>query len=135
MTGGVAGLDFGFDKEQERYRQHVRLLLADEPVRAAVAAAHADLGAEPDVRPLYRELGCRGLLAPHWPIEYGGGGRDLFDLAIVYEELVRAGVPDQLHVNTIQIVGQFVLMAGTPEQRAAYLPGMAAGEIFGSVFY
>ena len=32
-------------------------------------------------------------------------------------ELVRAGFPDTLHVNTIQIVGLFLLLAGTPEQK------------------
>src|SRR6185436_17327449 len=90
---------------------------------------------EPDARPLYRELGELGLLAVNWPVEYGGAGLGLIEASIVYEELVRARIPDTLHVNTIQIVGLFILMAGTPEQKAAHLPALARGEHFASVLY
>jgi alkylation response protein AidB-like acyl-CoA dehydrogenase len=128
-------MDYGFSKEQELFRQEVRTLLADEPVRAAIGRLRGDDEPEPDVRPLYRELGRRGLLAPNWPTEYGGSGRGLVEAAIAAEELVRAGVPDTLHVNTIQIVGLFILMAGTPRQKAAHLPALARGERFASVLY
>lgn len=128
-------MDFGTSPQQELYRHQVRDLLGDEPVRAAIERLYVDGGCEPDVRPLYRELGRRGLLAPNWPVRYGGAGRGLLDAAIAVEELIRAGVPDTLHVNTIQIVGLFILMAGTPEQKAAYLPALARGERFASVLY
>lgn len=128
-------MDFGFSKEQELFRQRVRTLLADGPVRDGIAALWAAPESEPDARPLYRELGRRGLLAVNWPERYGGGGRSLLDAAIAVEEMVRAGVPDTLHVNTIQIVGLFLLMAGTPEQQARYLPPLASGERFATVLY
>jgi alkylation response protein AidB-like acyl-CoA dehydrogenase len=130
MTGST-----GFTEEQERFRREVRALLADEPVRAEIKRLRSGDEPEPDVRPLYRELGRRGLLAPNWPLEYGGSGRGLVEAAIAAEELVRAGVPDTLHVNTIQIVGLFILMAGTPRQKATHLPAMARGERFASVLY
>lgn len=139
MSNGLSiGMSIGMSKEHELYRQHVRMLLDDEPVRAAIARVHAGcpapgIAAEPDVRPLYRELGRRGLLAPGWPVEYGGEGRGLMEAAIAAEEMVRAGVPDSLHVVAIQIVGLFVLMTGTPEQKAAYLPPLARGERFACV--
>lgn len=132
---------FGFTEEQERFREEVRDALAAPEVRAAIAECTAEQYAatpesiEPDVRPLYRVLGGLGLLAVHWPVEYGGRGRPLTDAAIVAEELMRAGVPDTLHVNTIQIVGQFLLMAGSDEQRSRLLPGIARGERFASVLY
>ncbi|GLI02607.1 acyl-CoA dehydrogenase family protein [Phytohabitans aurantiacus] len=128
-------MEFGFSKEQELFRQRVRNLLAEGPVRDGIAALRADPDPEPDARPLYRELGRRGLLAVNWPERYGGGGRGLLDAAITVEEMVRAGVPDTLHVNTIQIVGLFLLMAGTPQQQARYLPRMASGERFATVLY
>lgn len=126
---------YGFIEEQQRFRADVRETLTSAAVRAAAVAATGADGVEPDARPLYRLLGELGLLAVHWPAEYGGAGRPLTDAAIVAEELVRAGVPDTLHVNTIQIVGQFLLIAGTEEQKRRHLPALARGERFASVLY
>nr|BAW27694.1 dehydrogenase [Streptomyces sp. SoC090715LN-17] len=126
---------FGFTQDQERFRADVRKTLRSAEVQAAAAAATGAFGVEPDARPLYRLLGGLGLLTVHWPVEYGGRGRSLTDAAIVAEELVRAGVPDTFHVNTVQIVGQFLLMAGSEEQKRRYLPPIARGESFASVLY
>ncbi|MGH4033417.1 acyl-CoA dehydrogenase family protein [Actinomycetota bacterium Odt1-20B] len=126
---------FGFTEEQQRFRADVRTALRSPEVRAAAAAATPAYGVEPDQRPLYRLLGGLGLLAVHWPAEFGGAGRPLTDAAIVAEELVRADVPDTLHVNTIQIIGQFLLMAGSDKQKQRHLPALARGERFGSVLY
>jgi alkylation response protein AidB-like acyl-CoA dehydrogenase len=46
---------------------------------------------------------------------------------------VRAGIPDALHVHTIQIVGLFLLLAGDEEQKRAHLPALAGGERFATV--
>lgn len=126
---------FGFTENQERFRADLRKTLRSAEVQAEAAAATGAFGVEPDARPLYRLLGELGLLAVHWPVEYGGQGRSLADAAIVAEELVRAGVPDTFHVNTVQIVGQFLLMAGSDEQKRRYLPAIARGESFASVLY
>jgi alkylation response protein AidB-like acyl-CoA dehydrogenase len=114
------------------YRESVVDRLRDPELQKTLAGLS---GPEPDARPLYRQLGELGLLAPNWPEEYGGAGLGQAEAAIGYEELVRAGIPDTLHVNTIQIVGLFLLLAGTPEQRAAHLPALARGERFASVLY
>lgn len=126
---------FGFTEDQQRFRADVRKTLRSADVRTAAAAATGADGVEPDARPLYRLLGELGLLAMHWPVEFGGEDRPLTDAAIVAEELVRAGVPDTLHVNTIQIVGQFLLMAGSDEQKRRHLPALARGESLASVLY
>lgn len=126
---------FGFTEDQQRFRAGARETLRSARVRAAAQQATGADGVEPDQRPLYRLLGELGLLAVHWPVEFGGEGRPLTDAAIVAEELVRAGVPDTLHVNTIQIVGQFLLMAGSEEQKRRHLPALARGESFASVLY
>ncbi|HET9894918.1 MAG TPA: acyl-CoA dehydrogenase family protein [Streptosporangiaceae bacterium] len=126
---------FGFVQEQERLREWVRAELATTAIAAELAAVRQSTEREPDVRPLYRALGERGLLAVSWPREYGGAGLTATEAAIVAEELFLAGVPDTLHVNTIQIVGQFLLTGGTPEQRKRYLPALARGERFAGVLY
>lgn len=125
----------GFAQDQHAFRQAIRGLLRTDEMRTAIALATPRKGHEPDAGPLYRRLGELGVLAVHWPTDYGGAGRPLADAAIVAEELVRAGVPDTLHVNTIQIVGQFLLMAGTDAQKRRFLPALAKGERFASVLY
>lgn len=126
---------FGFTEDQERFRQEVRKTLRSAEIQEAVAKYTPSDGIEPDMGPLYRLLGEHGLLAVHWPSDLGGADRTHTDAAIVAEELVRARVPDTLHVNTIQIVGQFLLMAGSDAQKMRYLPGFARGERFASVLY
>lgn len=122
-------------QHSESFVEWVKERLACEPVQRELAKLRASNEREPDVRPLYRELGRLELLAVNWPVEYGGLGRTLLDAAVVVQQLVRAGVSDTLHVNTIQIVGLFVLLAGTQEQKSRYLPAFARGEQFACVLY
>jgi alkylation response protein AidB-like acyl-CoA dehydrogenase len=121
--------------DESDFRDEVRRALAEPAVRDALAAVRTSADREPDVRPLYRELGRRGLLAVSWPVAYGGRGARHADAAAVVEELVRAGMPDMLHVLSVQIVGLFLLQAGSPEQKARHLPTLAAGERFATVLY
>jgi alkylation response protein AidB-like acyl-CoA dehydrogenase len=122
-------------REHATFVDEVREQLSGEAVQRELSQLLESDEREPDARPLYRELGRLGLLAVNWPEEYGGQGRTLLESALVVEELVRAGVPDTLHVNTVQIVGLFLLLAGTPEQKERYLPAFARGEKFASVLY
>lgn len=128
-------MDLGLVEHEGQLRASVRSELAAPVIQEELTALRTSRERDPDVRPLYRALGRCGLLAVNWPVEYGGRGRSLVEAAVVIEELVRAGVPDTLHVNTIQIVGLFLLMAGTPEQKATHLPRFARGERFASVLY
>ncbi len=80
-------------------------------------------------------LGERNLLAPHWPVAYGGLGLPFNYGGIVTEELVRAGIPETLHISTVQIVGQFLLVIGNEQQKLRHLPPIARGEHFVSVLY
>ncbi|MGY4921282.1 acyl-CoA dehydrogenase family protein [Streptomyces sp. 900105755] len=131
----VDELTYTAARDRTSPRARVRATLAEPEVRELLDRLAAPGVREPDVRPLYRALGRRGLLAVNWPEEYGGLGLDLADAAAVAEELVRAGVPDTLHVNSVQIVGLFLLMAGTPEQKSRHLPALADGTAFASVLY
>lgn len=129
-------MDLDLTDAQRLWRAEVRSMLDTPGIRAELAVLEASGEAEPDVRVLYRLLGETGLLAVDWPTAYGGrDGRGAAEAAVVAEELVRAGVPDTLHVNTIQIVGRFLLSAGTQGQRRRWLPGLARGEKFACVLY
>lgn len=128
-------MDFGTSEREAALRAEVRAALTEPAVRAELDAVRVGGGREPDVRPLYRELGRRGLLAVGWPAEYGGRGLTQADAAAVIEELVHGGVPDMLHVLSVQIVGLFLLQAGSDEQKARHLPALAAGQRFATVLY
>ena len=91
--------------------------------------------AEPDTRELLGLLGRYGLLAPHWPDRYGGRNASFYDTAFVVEQLMAAGVSDTLHVLTIQVTGNLILMHGTEKQKERLLPGLARGQAFASVLF
>ena len=117
------------------FRARVRAALAEPAVAGPLAALRAAAEREPDERDLYRALGEHGLLAVDWPVEYGGLGLTASHAAIAAEELFLAGVPDTLQVNSIQIVGRFLLLAGTEDQRKRYLIGLSRAELYASVLY
>lgn len=128
-------MNFGASDAENALRAEVHDVLSEPTVRDALAAIKDSGDREPDVRPLYRELARHGLLAVSWPKEYGGRAASHAEAAAVIEELVRGGVPDTPHVLSVQIVGLFLLQAGSEEQKARYLPALAAGECFASVLY
>ncbi len=79
--------------------------------------------------PTASQLVDAGLVAPHWPPPWGLGATPEQQL-IVDEELAAAKI--DLPVNPIGIgwAGPTILVAGTDEQRARYLPPMLRGEEF-----
>lgn len=118
------------------FRREVRALLAEDSVRETVAEIQAyPPGTEVALLDVYRTLGERGMLAPGWPAEYGGLGLGAAENAVVTEELNRAGIPDDVHVLCIDLVGAFLLHAGTAEQKARHLPALARGERIATVLF
>jgi alkylation response protein AidB-like acyl-CoA dehydrogenase len=63
-----------------------------------------------------------------WPKEYGGRGCDLIEWLIFEEEYYRAQAPGRANQNGIFLLGPTLMEFGTPEQKARFLPRMAAGE-------
>ena len=71
-----------------------------------------------------------GYLAPGWPVEYGGAGLTALEQVILAEEFAKAGVPTggPNDVFGIQMLGNTLLLQGTDEQKAHYLPRILSGE-------
>ena len=63
-----------------------------------------------------------------WPKELGGRGCDLIEWLIFEEEYWRAGAPMRVNQNGIFLLGPTLMDYGTPEQKARFLPRMAAGQ-------
>jgi len=74
------------------------------------------------------ELHAGGWAMVPWPVEYGGRGADLLEWLIFEEEYYRAGAPGRVNQNGIFLLGPTIMEYGTPEQKARYLPKMAASE-------
>jgi alkylation response protein AidB-like acyl-CoA dehydrogenase len=78
---------------------------------------------------LWAEAGKLGYLGVNVPIEYGGGGGGITDLAIVGEELSAAGCPLLLIVVSPAIAATIIAKHGTEEQKHRFLPGIADGSL------
>jgi alkylation response protein AidB-like acyl-CoA dehydrogenase len=128
-------MDFAFDDRVRAIRIEVRELLNRAPIRAALDRYHEHAGTDEDSRPIYRLLGEHGILAVDWPVGYGGRDAGLLTAAAAAEELMIVGVPDTLHVNSIQIVGLLLLLSGDERQKRRYLPPLARAESFAGVLY
>ena len=105
-------------------------------LREAVAALCADFpgsywqGLEPDGYPteFVETLTNNGWLSMLIPEEYGGGGASLTEASIVLEEIsASGGNPSACHAQ-MYVMGT-LLRHGSAEQKAKYLPDIAAGEL------
>jgi acyl-CoA dehydrogenase len=77
-----------------------------------------------------RELGLFGLAIPE---EYGGLGLTMEEEVLVAMELAQASPAFRSLVGTNNGIGaQGILIDGTPDQKAAWLPRLASGEVIGS---
>src|SRR5215510_12032342 len=71
----------------------------------------------------------RGLTAPTWPTEYGGGELDKERAKIVVAELRRRRLPAPLSGFGLTMIGPTLLQFGTDEQKREHLPKIVRGEI------
>jgi acyl-CoA dehydrogenase len=83
-------------------------------------------------RELWHLAGDIGLLGLSVPTEYGGGGGTVAHEAVLIEE--QADVGDTCWgVSAHEVVANYVLAHGTPDQRARWLPGLATGRLVGAI--
>ncbi|HEV8402409.1 MAG TPA: acyl-CoA dehydrogenase family protein [Candidatus Limnocylindrales bacterium] len=111
-------------EEQTLLRDAVRTL-ADE--RVAPRAADIDRTGEfpDDLRQL---LADQDILALPFPTEFGGLGGELLTVCLAIEQLSRACATTGLILAAHELGSLPVIGFGTAEQKASWLPGMAAGK-------
>lgn len=66
------------------------------------------------------------------PEPYGGMGMDQMDLSMVLEEMGRAVLPGPFF-STVLLAAEAIMEAGTDSQKERYLPGIAGGELRGTL--
>jgi alkylation response protein AidB-like acyl-CoA dehydrogenase len=86
-----------------------------------------DADVEPG-RQWHRYLAEHGYACLHWPVEYGGAGASVARQAIFAEECARAGVPRQLGLTAVDLVGPILIEFGNPVQKARHLEPIRLGD-------
>jgi len=84
-------------------------------------------------REIWRKMGRQGFLCLTLPTDYGGLGGDFLYSVIGIEEISRTnhgGLAAPLHSD---IIVPYILSYGNEEQKRAYLPGCASGDIITAV--
>jgi alkylation response protein AidB-like acyl-CoA dehydrogenase len=71
----------------------------------------------------------RGLTAPTWPKEYGGGGLSLAEERVWHEERVAARLPQPLTGFGLSMIGPTLLQFGTEAQKQEHLTKIIQGKI------
>jgi alkylation response protein AidB-like acyl-CoA dehydrogenase len=106
----------------------VRAFTDAEIIPVATELDHSDTYPERIVAGL-RDLGVFGLFIDQ---RYGGLGESLLTYALVVEELSRGWMSVSGILNTHFIVAYLIARHGTDEQKSAFLPRLATGEIRGA---
>jgi alkylation response protein AidB-like acyl-CoA dehydrogenase len=118
-----------YTHEHHQFRDSVRAFIRKE------IAPHHERWEEQGIvdREVWRKAGAAGLLLTSIPLEYGGGGGDFLMSQVMLEELVKgvfSGPGFRLHSD---IVAPYILHFGTEEQKRAWLPRMASGELVAAI--
>jgi alkylation response protein AidB-like acyl-CoA dehydrogenase len=110
----------------DEFRAELRSWLAEhEPPAVEVAATPDDAAG---LRDWQRRLHADRWVGVHWPVEYGGRGASMSQVAIYNEELARAGAPPLLGRAGITLVGPTLIAHGTGEQRTRWMPRILSGD-------
>ncbi len=117
-------MDVTFTEEQEMLRASARDFLDNELTESAKKEIESgSLGYSPELWKKIADLGWLGLV---YPEKYGGSEMNLVDLAVLFEEMGRAGLTGP-YMSTIVLCGLTILEAGNDEQKATVLPEITEG--------
>ena len=113
---------------RKKFRDYFSNLVKPEYREELRSAESGDL-----YKSLIRQQGADGMLAVGWPEQYGGRGLTESEQLIRYEEALLAGAPTPF--GTLNTVGPAIMSKGTEEQKARFLPAIAAGELHFAIGY
>jgi alkylation response protein AidB-like acyl-CoA dehydrogenase len=117
----------------EKFRDELRgWLEANKPddidPDAGERGAGGGLGGLARLRSWTEKLHEAGYLCVSWPKEYGGRGLTGIEVAVMNEEFARAGVPRVTRGMGEWLVGPSIIVHGTDEQKAEFLPRIIGGK-------
>ncbi|GAJ06224.1 unnamed protein product, partial [marine sediment metagenome] len=124
------GMEFGFSKEEEEFRQEVRSFCSKEVTPELIEDFEREAGYTPRIWEFLGKVGAKGWLAPQWPKEYGGLESNYMKKFIIEQEATRAvGVRMAVRNVSNGMAGPIILRYGTDEQKKRFLPPIARGEV------
>ena len=120
-------MDLAYTPRQKAFRQEVRAWLAANLPAEPLLSYDTREGFEQH-RAWERKLFDARLSMVIWPEALGGRGCDLIEWLVFEEEYYGAGAPMRVNQNGQLLLGPTLIEFGTEEQKARFLPRMAASE-------
>ena len=122
-------LELDLGPEATAFRDELRQWLeANRPEELiGIDAERASFGNVAGVEGWTQKLADAGYLCVSWPREYGGRGLSGVEVAVMNEEFARAGVPRITRGMGEWLVGPSIIVWGTDEQKAYFLPRIIDG--------
>jgi alkylation response protein AidB-like acyl-CoA dehydrogenase len=122
-VGDPAASTYRLTEEQVLLRDTIRELAHEQ---IAPRAAEIDRTGEfpEDIRQL---LASQDVLALPYPVEHGGIGADLLTQCLAIEQIARACVTSSLILSVQALASLPLLLAGSEEQKARFIPNLASG--------
>src|SRR5260221_1795606 len=122
-------MNFDYSDEQKMLKDAARRFLSVhctvERVRAVL-----DNPAKSYDEALWKSMGTQGWFGAAIPERYGGLGLGRVELCAIAEELGRVIAPVPF-ASTVYFLAEALMLAGNEEQKARYLPQIAAAELIG----
>ncbi len=118
-------MNFAFSDEQEMLRDSARRFL-EEKCDSVTVRSLMETEAGYD-QALWAEIAEQGWQAMAIPEQYGGAGFTLLEQIVLMEEMGRALFPAPFLASAV-LAANTLMVAGSEEQKATALPGIATGE-------
>jgi alkylation response protein AidB-like acyl-CoA dehydrogenase len=115
--------------QAQKFRDELRQWLeasAPEDL-AGIDDERAAYGNAPGIVEWTKKLADAGYMCVSWPKEFGGRGLSGIEVAVMNEEFARAGVPRVSRGMGEWLVGPSIIVWGTDEQKAHFLPRIIDG--------
>lgn len=123
-------MNFDLSDEQKLLRDEARDLLSERASYERVRKL-LDSGTTWD-RELWADIARLGWLGAAIPEEFGGSGLTAIELCVLAHEIGRRVAPVPFF-SSIGLAAYAIQLAGTPDQKARYLPRLASGELIGTL--
>jgi alkylation response protein AidB-like acyl-CoA dehydrogenase len=119
-------MDFRLGEKSDVLRKEAREFLAEVLTPEILERCYRE-GVQHDPG-FAKAMRDKGWLAPGWPVEYGGQGRDPLEVLALSEEMGRATAPSY-GLGTTMMIAWVIQQVGTEEQKREILPKALAAEI------
>ncbi len=124
-------MDFDFNEDQKMLADTARKFLEAECPPTKVRAVLDDDSQTHDAA-LYQKIVDMGFTGAAVPEEFGGLGLGHLELCVIAEELGRALAPVPF-ASSIFLAAEALMLAGSQDQKANWLPKLVAGEVIGTL--